>query len=212
MLFEEKVKELLKDEDYFLLTWGDEFIRAQPPRIFQLLQVFKRYPGILISAVKIKDKKSLSRYGIGKLKKIEKRIYKLEDIVEKPSPDKAPSNIAVHGAYILPKEIFKIAPKVKPDLKGEYQLVEAIRYLIKEGFPAYAVEIKNAKYYDAGNKLEYLKSVVELALEHPELKKEFEIFLKNLYKKLSSIKRRRVKDGKRSDSGPDQRKSIKESF
>ncbi len=167
-------------QESFAVIWGDEFIMAQPPRLFQMLQTYKKYPGGIISAVRIEDKNHLSRYGIADIQKMEEGIFRIKKIVEKPLPEKAPSNLATHGAYILPPEIFEIIEKLKPGKGGEIWLTDAINKLIKKGFPVYACEIKNGKYYDTGNKLEYLKTVVEFALSHPNFSDDFKNYLKGL--------------------------------
>lgn len=172
--------ESLIENEYFAVLWGDEFIMARPPRLFQMLKVFEKYQGIVISAIEIKEKKHLSRYGIAQVEKIEKNIFKIKRIVEKPEPENAPSNLATHGAYILPPQIFEIIKNLKPGKGKEIWLVDAINKLIESGFPAFACKIENGKYYDTGNKLEYLKTVVEFGLFHPEIKKEFKKFLKTL--------------------------------
>jgi len=164
----------------FAVLWGDEFIYAEPPRLAQMIEVYKKYKGAVISAVRIETKDSLSRYGIADLEPIEENISKIKKIVEKPLPAEAPSNLATHGAYILPPEIFAIIRNLKPGKDREIWLVDAINELIKTGYPVYACEIKNGKYYDTGNKLEYLKTVVEFALRHPDFNNEFKNYLKDL--------------------------------
>lgn len=164
----------------FAVLWGDEFIIAKPPRLHQMLKVYKKYKGAIISAVRIESRDKLSRYGIADMKPIESNVFKIKKIVEKPSPDKAPSNLATHGAYILPPEIFKLISELKRGRGGEVWLIDAINVLIKRGFPVYGCEIKNGKYYDTGNKMEYLKTVIEFALSSPEFSKEFKKYLKGL--------------------------------
>jgi len=168
------------DNEPFAVMWGDEFIMAKPPRLFQMIQAYKKHRGVIISAVRIESKDKLSRYGIAKIEKIDKNVFKIKKIVEKPLPEEAPSNLATHGAYILPPEIFDIIKKLKPGKSGEIWLTDALNELIKRKFPVFACEIKNARYYDTGNKLEYLKTVVDFALLNPELKREFKNYLKNL--------------------------------
>ncbi len=168
------------DNEPFVVLWGDEFIYAEPPRLKQMLDVYEKYKGAVISGVRIESKDSLSRYGIADLEPVESGVSKIKKIVEKPLPADAPSNLATHGAYILPPEIFGIIKNLKPGKDGEIWLVDAINELIKTGYPVYACEIKNSKYYDTGNKLEYLKTVVEFALRHPDFNKEFRDYLKNL--------------------------------
>ena len=172
----------------FAVMWGDEFIWAEPPRLAQMIEVYEKYPGIIISGVRIETKDNLSRYGIAELEPVEdpstglraSNIHKIKKLVEKPLPDEAPSNLATHGAYILPPEIFGVIKNLKPTRDGEIWLTDAINELIKNNFPVYACEIKNSKYYDTGNKIEYLKTVVEFALRHPEFSEEFKKYLKGL--------------------------------
>jgi len=103
-----------------------------------------------------------------------------KSIIEKPEPDLAPSNLATHGGYILPPDIFKALRTIKPGKGGEIWLTDAINLLKEQGIPVYAVEIENGKYYDTGNKIEYMKTVVELALLHKDVNGEFRQFLKDL--------------------------------
>ena len=168
------------ENEMFAVMWGDEFIRSTPPRLSQMIHVYEQYGGAVISAVRIQNKDDLKRYGIADVEPVAGNVYKINHIVEKPQPDKAPSNLATHGAYILPPEIFAILRQQKPGTGGEIYLPEAIAELIRTGYPVYACEIEQGKYYDTGNKLEYLKAVVELALQHPDLHREFKAFLKTL--------------------------------
>jgi len=168
------------EKEMFAVMWGDEFIYSTPPRLSQMIKVYEQYNGAVISAVKIQNKADLMRYGIADVTPVAGNVYKINHIVEKPDPDKAPSNLATHGAYILPPEIFDILRKQKPGKGGEIYLPEAIAALIKTGYPVYACEIENGKYYDTGNKLEYMKTVVDLALKHPDINGEFKKFLREL--------------------------------
>ncbi|GIW64944.1 MAG: UTP--glucose-1-phosphate uridylyltransferase [Patescibacteria group bacterium] len=168
------------EDEPFAVLWGDEFIYSNPPRLKQMIDVYEKTGGIVISGVKIENKQDLSRYGIADLSPVEKNLYKINEIIEKPDPDKAPSNIATHGAYILPPEIFKALKNIKPGKGGEIWLVDAINYLKNQGVPVYALVIENGRYYDTGNKFEYLKTVVEMALNHPDVNEKFKEFLKSL--------------------------------
>lgn len=168
------------ENEAFAVLWGDEFIYANPPRLSQMIDVYEKYGGIVISGVRIDKKEDLKRYGIADLDPVEGNVYKIKSIVEKPEPDEAPSNIATHGAYIVPPEIFGALRSLEPGKGGEIWLVDAINKLQDSGVPVYAVEIENGKYYDTGNKLEYMKTAVELALEHPDINGDFKAFLKTL--------------------------------
>jgi UTP--glucose-1-phosphate uridylyltransferase len=168
------------EDEPFAVIWGDEFIYAEPPRLLQMTKVYEKYGGMVISGVRIDKKEDLSRYGIADITKVEGNVYKINEIVEKPDPDKAPSNLATHGAYILPPEIFAALKEIELGKGGELWLTDAINYLKDKGVPLYAVEIENGKYYDTGNKIEYLKTVVEMALKHPDVNGEFRSFLRGL--------------------------------
>jgi len=168
------------DGEPFAVLWGDEFIKSKPPRLAQMIEVYEKYGGVVISGVKIEKKADLVRYGIADLEKVKGNVYKIKKIVEKPDPAKAPSNIATHGAYILPPEIFSALESLKPGKSGELWLVDAINVLQDQGLPVYACVIKNGKYYDTGNKFEYLRTVVEHALIHPEVSSQFKKYLKSL--------------------------------
>lgn len=168
------------DNEPFAVLWGDEFIYSNPPRLQQMMDVHQKYGGVVISGVRIEKKEDLKRYGIADVEPVEGNVYKIKSIVEKPEPDEAPSNIATHGAYILPPEIFDALKRLKPGKGGEIWLTDAINLLRNDGMPIYTVEIENGKYYDTGNKLEYMKTVVDLALQHPDIKDEFQAYLKSL--------------------------------
>ncbi len=168
------------DNEFFAVLWGDEFIYSDPPRLSQMMKVHEKYGGAVISGVRIKKKEDLRRYGIAKVTPVEGNVFKIDHIAEKPNPDEAPSDLATHGGYILPPEIFDILRRQKPGEGQEVWLPVAIDELIKTGYPVFACEIENGKYYDTGNKLEYMKTVVELGLEHKDINGEFRKFLKGL--------------------------------
>lgn len=168
------------ENEPFAVLWGDEFIHAEHPRLAQMIEVHEKYGGVVISGVKIEKKEDLKRYGIADLEKVEGNVSKIKAIVEKPDPDQAPSNIATHGAYILPPEIFDALRDLEPGKGGEVWLVDAINHLRDSGVPIYAVEIEDGKYYDTGNKLEYMKTVVDMALKHPEINGSFKDYIKSL--------------------------------
>ena len=164
------------DSEPFVVLWGDEFILSDPPRTRQCIEVFEKYGDPVISGIKVKD---VSRYGIVKVKHIEENIYQVFDLIEKPTAKEAPSNLAAHGCYVLTPDIFPILKNLKPGKGGELWLVDAIKKLMKKR-PVYVCEIEGGKYYDTGNKLEYLKTVIELGLDHKEVGKDLKKYLKGL--------------------------------
>lgn len=168
------------ENEFFAVLWGDEFIHSNPPRLAQMMAVHEQHGGAVISGVRIKNREDLKRYGIAEVESMGGNIHRIKKIVEKPNPEDAPSDLATHGAYILPPEIFGILKDQKPGTGGEIYLPEAIDQLIKTGYPVYACEIENGHYYDTGNKLEYLKTVIAFALQHPDIKDSFVDYLKSL--------------------------------
>ena len=167
------------ENEPFAVLWGDEFVQSNPPRLAQMMEVYEKFGGIVISGYEIKNKQDLKRYGVADLEPVEGNVYKIKKIVEKPEPDEAPSNIALVGAYILPPEIFQALKDIKPGKGGELWLVDAINLLQTQGVPVYTVVIKNGKYYDTGNKLEYLKTVIDLGLKNEEYSKDLKDYLKD---------------------------------
>ena len=162
----------------FVAIWGDEFIYADPPRAKQCIDVFNKYEDPVISAVRV-AKEEVSRYGIVDAINVEDNIWQIKKMVEKPSVEEAPSNIAAHGCYVLTPDIFSALENLTPGKGGEIWLTDAIKKLMEDR-PVYAVEIKNGRYYDTGNKLDYLKTVVEFALRHPDVNGDFREYLKGL--------------------------------
>lgn len=164
-------------DEPFAVLWGDEFFSANPPRLKQMIDVYNTYHKSVISAVRIQNKEDVSRYGIADIEQIKDNVYKIKDLVEKPDPGKAPSNLATHGAYILTPGIKQDLAKLKPGKDGELWLVDAIKKLMKRE-DILACEIKNSVYYDTGNKLEYLKANIDFALKRDDLRNPLLEFMK----------------------------------
>ncbi len=163
----------------FLVLWGDDFIWAKPPRAKQMIDAYYKYESTILCGIKTNKKEDADRYAFVKGKEIAEGVLKVDKLIEKPGIDKAPSNLAIVSGYILTQDIFPILDVQKPGKGGEYYLPEAIDLLAKK-HPVYAIEIKDGKYYDTGNKFEYMKTVVEFALHHKEINGDFREFLKNL--------------------------------
>lgn len=169
---------LVNGEPFFAF-WGDEFTLAQPSRATQMASLYEKYKGTVLGGVRLGRPEDFQRYGYVKGHEIEPGVWKVEGLVEKPGKSNAPSDLAIVANYLLTPDIFPILENQKPGTGGEYYLAEAIDTLAKEK-DVYALEIKNAHYYDTGNKIEYLQTVVELALTHPEINGDFRNFLKSL--------------------------------
>jgi UTP--glucose-1-phosphate uridylyltransferase len=147
-----------------------------------MLAVCQRYGRSVVAIQKV-ERKAVGSYGIirGHLvadPQWHGRLYQIEDMVEKPSPREAPSNLAVIGRYILTPTIFRELAATTPGSGGEIQLTDGLRRLLeKEPVYGYVFE---GKRYDAGDKLGFLQATVELALARPELGKAFRKYLKSL--------------------------------
>ena len=170
------------DEEPFAVLLSDDVIVNPVPCLKQMLEVFERYGRSVIAIQKV-ERKAVGSYGIirGQLvadPQWHGRLYRIEDMVEKPSPREAPSNLAVIGRYILTPTIFHDLAATTPGAGGEVQLTDGLRRLLeKEPVYGYVFE---GKRYDAGDKLGFLQATVELALERPDLGSAFRKYLKSI--------------------------------
>ena len=169
---------LIYDEP-FLVLWGDDFVYATPSRAQQLIDSFYKYRTTILCGIKTNKKEDADRYAFVKGEEIEKGVWRVNRLIEKPGIKNLPSNLAIVSGYVLTHDIFPILNTQKPGTGGEYYLAEAIDTLAQH-HPVFAIEIKNSRYYDTGNKFEYLKTVVEFGLRHPDLNGDFRRYLKNL--------------------------------
>ena len=136
-------------------------------------------------AVEELPKEKVSSYGIIKGRAIKDSLYTVEDIVEKPTIEEAPSNIGSVGRYILTPEIFKCIKKTPPGVNNEIQLTDALR-LLKEKESIYAFEF-HGKRYDLGNKMDWLKTTFDVALMRNEFRDEYMSYAKNKIKDMEEV-------------------------
>ena len=174
-------RELVGDEAFAVLL-GDVIIPGANPATRQIMDIYEE-TGIGVIAVETVPRERIHLYGVidGQLEdnaKCPGRLLRVRDLVEKPSAEKAPSNLAVTGRYVLPPKIFDYLEQVQPGSGGEIQLTDALRMLAQnEGLYALIYE---GQSYDAGDKLGFLKANVELALQNPELGDAFRAYLREL--------------------------------
>jgi len=169
-------KRIIGDEPFAVLL-GDDIIDARVPALKQMMKVYKRYPSTILAIQKV-PKSQTQSYGIIDGKRIENGIYLVNDLVEKPSPSEAPSNLAIIGRYILTPEIFTTLEQTKPGKGGEIQLTDGIK-LLMEKQPVYAYEFEGVRH-DAGDKLGFLKATVEFGLKNHEFGQKFRSYLQKL--------------------------------
>jgi len=174
-------KELVGNEPFAVLL-GDVIIPGPRPATKQLVDVYEATGKGAIAVEEVPRAKT-GLYGIVDVEPPagsapSGRLLKIRDLVEKPNPAEAPSNLAVTGRYLLPPEVFDCLERTKPGRGGEIQLTDALRLLAEEsGLYAYVYE---GKSYDAGDKLGFLKATVEIGLENPEFGGEFRDYLRAL--------------------------------
>ncbi len=173
---------LIGDEP-FIYTWSDDFIKAMPLRFQQMIDAYEKYDAPVMSTVKADKAPDYRRYGYANGEMLSEGVVRVTHVVEKPgNREAAGSNMATVSGCLLTPDIFTYLHRASEtyDRNRELHYNDAIKEMIDDGKEVIALEIQNAKYYDAGNKLEYLKTVVDFALEHPELGPEFREFLKGL--------------------------------
>lgn len=169
-------KEVVGDEPFAVL-WGDDMVVSDVPCLKQLIQVYEEHDGSVLAVMQV-ARQNLSKYGIIDAEPIGERVYRVKDLVEKPAPESAPSNLGqVHG-YVLTPEVFDELQRTTPGKGGEIWLSDAIKSLMRRQ-PVYALEFEGRRY-DAGNKLEFLQATVDLALKREDLAGEFREYLKGL--------------------------------
>ena len=157
----------------FAVLLGDTITKGPTPCTKQLIDVYNKYHASAISLEEVPIDK-VERYGIIKGSEVEKNIYKISELVEKPPRDKAPSNLAIMGRYVLTPDIFDKIDETEPGVGGEIQLTDALQKLDS----IYGVTFQG-KTYDIGNRLEWLKTSIEFALEDNEFRDDLVEYMKN---------------------------------
>jgi UTP--glucose-1-phosphate uridylyltransferase len=167
------------DEPFAVLLGDDVVYNDTNPCLKQMMAIFDHYQSSILGVQEVSPQE-VNKYGIVKGKKLANNIYSVEDLVEKPTAEEAPSNVAILGRYIITPAIFPILEKTQPGKGGEIQLTDALRELAKqETMYAYCFE---GKRYDVGDKLGFLEATVEYALRRDELKGPFREYLEKVLK------------------------------
>jgi UTP--glucose-1-phosphate uridylyltransferase len=175
------VRSIVGDEP-FIYTWSDDFIVAKPSRFKQLIAAYEKYGYSCLSGVKAIKDEDYNRYGFVGGKELEPGVIDANILIEKPGKENAPSDLATVSGFIFTPDIFNYLDKVLENLKEgeEFYYNDALKLMLEDGKHVLGIEITDGKYYDTGNKIEYLKTVVEFALKHPELNGKFREYLKSL--------------------------------
>lgn len=176
------VRKIIGDEP-FIYTFSDDFIKAEPKSRFkQMIEIYEEYGWSVLASIKAKKKEDYDRYGFAGGREIRDGLIDVDVLAEKPGKDNAPSDLANVSGYVLTPDIFDYLDKALANLREGDELYynDALKLMLEDKKHVLAAEIKGGKYYDTGNKLEYLKTVVEFALEHPDINEDFRTYLKTL--------------------------------
>lgn len=173
-------KEFVGNE-YFAVLLGDDVFFSEIPALRQLINLHEEMRGSVIGVVEV-GKDEVSRYGIIEGVSLRPGLFKVRSLIEKPSPEEAPSNLAIVGRYVLSPLVFEILKDTKPGKGGEIQLTDALSVL-SQNEPLYAW-VLNGMRFDVGEKLGYMIAQVELAFNHPEIREPFLRYLKERLKEL----------------------------
>ena len=178
-------RELVGDEPFAVLL-GDVIMDGKVPATRSLVEIYEK-TGVGAIAVEEVPRERLHFYGIvdavaekGKSNRWGERLLRIKDLVEKPEPEKAPSNLGVTGRYVLPPEIFEYLEKTEPGAGGEIQLTDGLRKLAGKRRQGLYAWIYDGKTHDAGDKMGFLKATVEIALKNPQFGAEFRTYLQGL--------------------------------
>lgn len=172
-----QARDVIGDEESVGVMFPDDFIQAQVPVMEQLRRVQAERGGIVFAVERV-PRTQVSRYGVIAGEPAGGRTYRVDDLVEKPPVDEAPSDLGVVGRYVFPVEIFSILEDTAAGVGGEIQITDAIRTALAD-FPCHAVEFEGARY-DCGSRGGYLQATLAVAARDPELRPILERFLGRL--------------------------------
>ena len=172
------VRHLIGDEP-FIYTFSDDFIVSTPSRFTQLIDLYKEYGCSILGSIRATSDSDYQRYGFVDGTPLKDGQIDVQTIIEKPGKENAPSNLATVSGFLLTPDIFTYLDKALEQLGDSAELYynDALKLMLEDNHRVIAAEIKNGKYYDTGNKLEYLKTVVEFALARDDLGPDFRRFL-----------------------------------
>ncbi len=165
----------------FAVLLGDTITLTETPCTKRLWQIYNEYKASAIAVEEVPWEK-VSQYGIIKGKQVTEDIFQVDDLIEKPSRDKAFSNLAIFGRYVLTPTVFECLEKTKPGKGGEIQLTDALKLLLEKE-PIYAYEVKGRRY-DIGKKIDWLIANIELALDRPDLKPDLIKYLNKIQREI----------------------------
>jgi len=164
-------------DEPFAVLLGDTLVESATPVTHQLVQLYDRYQESVVALEEV-ERSKIGRYGVIRGRRILEQVYLIEDFVEKPTPEEAPSNLAIAGRYVLSGEIFEALKRTAPGKNDEIQLTDAMRLLV-ENRAMYGLKF-DGRRHDIGNRLDFVKTNVSYALARPDLRPEMVAFLREL--------------------------------
>ncbi len=164
-------------DEPFAVLLGDEIFTGETPCLSQVIEVYER-TGASVVAVREVERSQVRRYGIIDSIPDGARLHRVHNLVEKPSPEDTPSNLAIGGRYVLDPEVFDILATLPPGRNGEIQLTDALQILVQRK-PIMAVETLGRRY-DVGEKLGYVQAMIEFALQRVDLATDLRRYLEGL--------------------------------
>ena len=175
---------LIRHDEPVIYTFADDFIAASPSRFRQMIEASQQLDGAILSCKKIVEDAEFDRYGVVNGQQVKDGVIKMTNIVEKPGKTNAPSDLASVSSYLLPGEFFGYLERARDDFdgRGEFTIQPIMQEMIDDGFDFYGVEITNGTYYDTGDKLEYLKTVIDFGLRDPNFGGDLRAHLTNRLK------------------------------
>ncbi len=166
------------ENEPFAVLLADDIIDAEKPALKQMIEVYEKYEAPIIATMQVEGE-AISRFGVIDAEEVEENVFKINDMVEKPAFEDAPSDLAIIGRYILTPDVFDAIKRTKRGAGGEIQITDAMRLMLDEGKPFYAVKLEGVRH-DAGDKLGFLIATVEYALKRDDLGGAFREYLKSL--------------------------------
>jgi len=171
-----QARDLVGNEPFAVML-SDDIIDSKTPALKQLIDVYEKYDAPVLATMQVAGEE-ISRFGALDVEEVTNGVYRIKDMVEKPPPGQAPSDLAIIGRYVLTPDIFAEIESTRPGAIGEIQITDAMRALLKKR-DFYAVRFEGTRY-DAGDKLGFLIATVEFALKHGALAPEFREYLRSL--------------------------------
>ena len=177
-------RNIIGDEP-FMVMWGDDFVVSEPTsRAQQLINAYEKYGTSILSTMKKSSEADANQFGYVGGEEVADGEYNVTTVIEKPGLDNMPSDNAIFSGYIFTPDFFDAVDHLLENkITGpgdEYVYTDALSVMLERGSRIHAIEIKDSKYYDTGNKLAYMQTITEFALQHPDIGEDYLAYLKGL--------------------------------